>query len=41
MGGDRMEANQRGLWDAYTEEMEGWIEERLGETGGSFQGGSV
>jgi cobaltochelatase CobN len=46
-----LEANQRGLWDADPEvmeglkaaylEMEGWIEERLGETGGDFQGGAV
>jgi len=46
-----LEANQRGLWEADPEvieglkaaylEMEGWIEERLGETNGSFQGGSI
>lgn len=46
-----LEANQRGLWEADPEvieglksaylEMEGWIEERLGETSGSFQGGSI
>jgi len=46
-----LEASQRGLWDADPEvmeglkaaylEMEGWIEERLGDTGGDFQGGAV
>jgi cobaltochelatase CobN len=46
-----LEANQRGLWDADPEvmeglkaaylEMEGWIEERLDETGGNFQGGAI
>jgi cobaltochelatase CobN len=46
-----LEASQRGLWKADPKvldalkssylEMEGWIEENMGETQGSFQGGSI
>jgi cobaltochelatase CobN subunit (EC 6.6.1.2) len=46
-----LEAYERGLWDADPDvieglknaylEMEGWIEERMGDTGGDFQGGSI
>jgi cobaltochelatase CobN len=46
-----LEAHQRGLWDAdpevidglkeYYLEIEGWIEERMGEVKGDFQGGAI
>ena len=46
-----LEANQRGLWKADQEvldalkssylEIEGWMEEKMGETEGSFQGGAI
>jgi cobaltochelatase CobN len=46
-----LEAAERGLWDADPEvldglkdaylEMEGWIEERMGDVKGDFQGGSI
>ncbi len=46
-----LEAESRGLWKADAEvldalresylEMEGWLEENMGETAGDFQGGSV
>ncbi len=46
-----LEANERGLWNAdpevleelksYYLEIEGWIEDRMGEVSGDFQGGSV
>lgn len=46
-----LEASQRGLWKADPKvlvvlkssylEMEGWIEENMGETQGSFQGGNI
>jgi cobaltochelatase CobN len=46
-----LEAAERGLWDADPEvldglknaylEMEGWIEERMGDVTGDFQGGSI
>ena len=46
-----LEANQRGLWKADQKvldalrssylEIEGWMEEKMGETKGSFQGGSI
>lgn len=46
-----LEANQRGLWKAdeqvledlreYYIEMEGWIEERMGDIEGEFQGGAI
>ncbi|VVB72269.1 CobN/Magnesium Chelatase [uncultured archaeon] len=46
-----LEASQRGLWKADKEvldalkshylEIEGWMEEKMGETEGSFQGGSI
>ena len=46
-----LEANQRGLWNADPDlleklegvymEIEGWLEEAMGETGGDFQGGAV
>ncbi|NLA12469.1 MAG: cobaltochelatase subunit CobN [Firmicutes bacterium] len=46
-----LEANQRGLWEAdpeviaglkeYYLDIEGWIEERMGEVKGDFQGGAV
>jgi len=46
-----LEANQRGLWKADQEvidelkaaylEMEGWMEERMGDAGGDIQGGAV
>jgi len=46
-----LEAYERGLWDADPDvidglknaylEMEGWIEERMGDVKGEFQGGSV
>ena len=46
-----LEASQRGLWKADPEvldalkssylEIEGWMEEKMGETQGSFQGGSI
>ena len=51
MGRRLLEANQRGLWKADKEvldalksaylEIEGWMEEKMGETGGSFQGGAI
>ena len=46
-----LEASQRGLWKADKEvldalkshylEIEGWMEEKMGETEGSFQGGAI
>ena len=46
-----IEAEQRGLWKADPEvldslknmylEIEGWMEERMGDVGGEFQGGSI
>jgi cobaltochelatase CobN len=46
-----LEAHQRGLWDADSEvidglkeyylEIEGWIEEKMGEVKGDFQGGAI
>ncbi len=46
-----LEAHQRGLWEADTEvleglknaylECEGWIEEKMGDTSGDFQGGAI
>jgi cobaltochelatase CobN len=46
-----LEAEERGLWKADPEvldalkshylEIEGWMEERMGDTGGEFQGGSI
>ena len=46
-----LEAEQRGLWNADPEvlselreqylDIEGWIEETMGDTNGEFQGGSV
>ena len=46
-----IEAYQRNLWDTSEEiieelkeyyiEMEGWIEEGMGDVGGDFQGGSI
>jgi len=46
-----LEANLRGLWKADQEvldalkssylDIEGWMEEKMGETGGSFQGGAI
>ncbi len=46
-----LEANQRGLWKADQKvldalrssylEIEGWMEEKMGETKGSFQGGAI
>ena len=46
-----LEAEQRGLWKADPEvldalkslylEIEGWMEERMGDVGGEFQGGSI
>jgi cobaltochelatase CobN len=46
-----LEAAERGLWDADPEvldglknaylEMEGWIEERMGDVTGDMQGGSI
>ena len=46
-----LEAHQRGLWDADPEvlaglkdaylEIEGWIEEKMGDVPGDFQGGSI
>ena len=46
-----LEAEQRGLWKADPEvldslknlylEIEGWMEERMGEVGGEFQGGAI
>ncbi|HWQ19797.1 MAG TPA: cobaltochelatase subunit CobN [Methanotrichaceae archaeon] len=51
MGRRLLEANQRGLWKADPEvidalkssylEVEGWMEEMIGDSGGSFQGGSI
>ncbi|MHB8117922.1 MAG: cobaltochelatase subunit CobN [Methanothrix sp.] len=51
MGRRLLEASSRGLWKADQEildalkssylEIEGWMEEKMGETGGSFQGGSI
>ena len=51
MGRRLLEASQRGLWKADREvldalkssylEIEGWMEEKMGETQGSFQGGSI
>ncbi len=46
-----LEANSRGLWKADQEvldalkssylEVEGWMEEKMGESGGNFQGGAI
>ena len=46
-----LEAESRGLWNANPEvlealretyiEMEGWLEEKMGDIEGAFQGGSV
>jgi cobaltochelatase CobN len=46
-----LEAQQRGLWNAKPEmledlkeyyiEIEGWLEEKMGDVGGEFQGGAV
>lgn len=46
-----LEANQRGLWNAKPEmledlkeyyiEIEGWLEERMGDVEGEFQGGAI
>jgi cobaltochelatase CobN len=46
-----LEAHERGLWDATPDvleglraaylEMEGWIEDRMGDAGGDVQGGAV
>ncbi|MGM9570724.1 MAG: cobaltochelatase subunit CobN, partial [bacterium] len=46
-----LEANQRGLWEADPEvleglketylEVEGWLEEKMGDVEGEFQGGSI
>jgi cobaltochelatase CobN len=46
-----LEAHQRRVWDADTEvidglkeyclEIESWIEERMGEVKGDFQGGAI
>ena len=46
-----LEAAERGLWDVDPDvidglknayfEMEGWIEERMGDVKGDFQGGSI
>jgi len=51
MGRRLLEAEQRGLWKADPEvlhalkssylEIEGWMEEKMSETKGSFQGGSI
>ena len=51
MGRRLLEASSRGLWKADQEildalkssylEIEGWMEEKMGETEGSFQGGSI
>jgi cobaltochelatase CobN len=51
MGRRLLEASSRGLWKADKEsldalkssylETEGWMEEKMGEIGGSFQGGSI
>jgi cobaltochelatase CobN len=51
MGRRLLEASSRGLWKADQEildalkssylEIEGWMEEKMGEIGGSFQGGSI
>jgi cobaltochelatase CobN len=50
MGRRLLEAEQRGLWKADPEvldalknlylEIEGWMEERMGDVGGEFQGGA-
>ncbi len=46
-----LEANQRGLWKADQKvldalrssylEIEGWMEEKIGESGGDFRGGAI
>jgi len=51
MGRRLLEAEQRGLWKADPEvldalknlylEIEGWMEERMGDVEGQFQGGSI
>jgi len=51
MGRRLLEAEQRGLWKADPEvldalkslylEIEGWMEERMGDVGGEFQGGAI
>ncbi|MFZ2472851.1 MAG: cobaltochelatase subunit CobN [Methanothrix sp.] len=51
MGRRLLEAEQRGLWKADPEvldalkslylEIEGWMEEKMGDVGGEFQGGSI
>ncbi|NPU87392.1 cobaltochelatase subunit CobN [Methanothrix sp.] len=51
MGRRLLEAEQRGLWKADPEvlnalkslylEIEGWIEDKMGDVGGSFQGGAI
>jgi len=51
MGRRLLEAEQRGLWKADPQvldalkslylEIEGWMEEKMGDTGGEFQGGSI
>jgi len=51
MGRRLLEASSRGLWKADPKvldalkssylEIEGWMEEKMGETAGSFQGGSI
>jgi len=51
MGRRLLEASQRGLWKADPDvldalrssylEIEGWMEEKMGETQGDFQGGSI
>ncbi|MFB3764487.1 MAG: cobaltochelatase subunit CobN [Methanotrichaceae archaeon] len=51
MGRRLLEANQRGLWKADPEvldalkstylEIEGWMEERMGDVEGEFQGGAI
>lgn len=51
MGRRLLEAEQRGLWDADPEvldalkslylEIEGWMEDRMGDVEGEFQGGAI
>jgi cobaltochelatase CobN len=51
MGRRLLEASQRGLWQPAEDvkeelmnryiEIEGWIEERMGDARGEFQGGSI
>jgi cobaltochelatase CobN len=51
MGRRLLEASQRGLWKADPDvlaalkslylEIEGWMEERMGDVGGEFQGGAI